>query len=148
MSEEKKPKQVTINNLREAETYLKKISADADRGIIDRELFPQGKMEEGVTSATEPQRLEYLNYCISLVPDKYMKHKILLFLRVNPFRYVGDRGQYLSVAEIARCLRVRCGIHIQEHDVRKVEAEAIRIVQDTLAKTKANAVALVGSNRF
>lgn len=147
MSQDKKPKQVVVTSIEQAQSYLKKISDDADKGIIDRELFPQGKMDEGVTTATEPERLAFLNHAISFMPDKYIKHKMLLFLRVNPFRYIGGRGQYLSKAEIVRYLNKQCGIRIEEKDVDKVEKEAMRICQDALASDRKHSSPLVGANK-
>lgn len=127
-----------ITSLEQAANYI----ADLKQKMHDGTIKP----EMQVTTATSMERREFLNYAISLVPDKYMKHKILLFLRVNPYWEDPATGReaYLSKREIARCLSDRVGYRVLEVEVEGIERDAINIIKETLEKKKVSAIPLVG----
>lgn len=127
-----------IKSLDEAAGYIKHLKAKVEDGTI--------KPEMNVTTATSPERRAYLNYCISLVKDKYIKHKILLFLRVNPYWEDPTTGReaYLSKRELARCLSDRVGFRVLELEIDAIERDAMQIIKDTISRLPANSVPLVG----
>ena len=147
---EEKPKhQVTINTVEEAANYLKKIKDDADHNRIDREMFPMGEAEEGITTCTDQERREYLNYAINLMPDSLIKYKIILFLRCNPYWEDGQGNQkFLSKKGIANMLTKECGFKILDVQVDAEEKQAIVLCMENLKKMRLEDVPLVGINRF
>ena len=127
-----------ITTVEQAGRYIDELKEKMHDGTI--------KPEMEITTATSPERREFLNYAISLVPDKYMKHKILLFLRVNPYWEDASTGReaYLSKREIARCLSDRVGFKVLELEVEGIERDAIKIVKEVLEKKQISAIPLVG----
>lgn len=128
---------VKIKTLEQAANYIDELKGKVESGEI--------KPDFQVTTATSPERREFLNYAISLVPDKYIKHKILLFLRVNPYWEDPHTGReaYLSTREIARCLSDRVGFKIYDFEVTAIERDALEIVKDTLASKERSSIPLV-----
>lgn len=138
-----------IRSVNDVVRYLAAVREQADR-MEAGEIKGDIEADVKVTTATEIERREYLNYCLNLVSDKYIKHKILLFLRVNPFKEnpTTGRGLYLSKKEIARALTDRCGFKVLENDVTTIEREAVQMVTEAIASSKQSGVPLVGTNEF
>jgi hypothetical protein len=135
-----------IRSVEDAANYLRAVKDAADR--MERGECEAPDVE--VTTATSIERREFLNYCINLMDDKYIKHKILLFLRVNPFKENPATGEetYLSKKEIARVLTERVGRKVFETEVDAIEGEALKIAKDSLASCKQKNIPLVGKNSF
>lgn len=145
-----------IRSLNDAANYLAAVKDQADR--MERgEVKGDMDAEVKISTATEMERREYLNYCLTLVPDKYIKHKILLFLRINPYSEkmftdrngrVEHKGVYLSKKEIARAITARTTAKVTEQEVDKIEKEAVEIVCQSIRSSRANDVPLIGANQF
>jgi len=87
------------------------------------------KSDVTISTSTEDERLKYLNYCVSLIPDKYIKHKILLFFMINKYE-----GSFIPKSFIAKQLTKHLGKSISIKDIDKIEKEAKKIMSDTLTK--------------
>ena len=142
MSMPDETKYTKIESIEQAANYLKAISEKAENG--------QFEIDVKINTATEVERREFLNYCINLMPDKYIKHKILLFLMVNPFKENHDtgRGMYLSRKEIARVLTRKCGFKVLELEVIAIEQEGLEMCKNAIADSKQSGIPLVGTHEF
>lgn len=126
-----------IENLEQAANYLQSIKDRAARGDY--------KVDVQITTATSIERRAYLNYAISLMPDNLMQHKILLFLRVNPYFEDAATGReaYLSKCEIANALSKRIGRRVLEQEVDEKEREAVRYAMDVITTCREKRIPLV-----
>lgn len=131
-----------IDSIEQAANYL--------AAIKDKQEAGDYEIDVRINTATEMERREYLNYCINLIPDKYIKHKILLFLRCNPFHENAQtgRGLYLSTKEIARVLTKKCGFKVFECEVEAIEREGLEICKQTLRSSREEGIPLVGTHKF
>lgn len=91
-----------------------------------------------INTAVEEDLVKFLNYAVSLIPEKYAVHKMLLILRINPisFNQVTGKGTYLSKKFIAESLTKNTKKLVMESEIDKLEKEAIRITQDFIRKTR------------
>jgi hypothetical protein len=135
--------QADIRTIGDAERYLRAVRDTAEK--MENGEF-KGASDVEINTATSPERREFLNYAINHMPDKFIKHKILLFLRVNPYWEDAATGReaYLSKKEIARALTQRVGRTVYEHEVDRIEKEAIDIAKDAIVSSRKNYVPLVG----
>lgn len=135
MSEEKK--EFKADSIEEAANYLAEQKAKYERGELTI-------IDPAITTATSPERREFLNYCISLMEDRLMKYKILLFLRVNPYHEDCQGNEwYLSKAQIARYLTERLDRRVLETEVDGIERDAMKYAKDAITQTKANKIPIL-----
>ena len=91
-----------------------------------------------ISTAIESDLVKFLNYAVSLIPEKYALHKMLLVLRVNPIKLNPSTGSgiYLSKKYIAQSLTETLKRVIREDMIDKLEKESIKICQDCIRKTR------------
>lgn len=139
---EDKTQYTKIDSIEQAANYL--------AAIKDKQEAGDYEVDVKINTATEIERREYLNYCINLIPDKYIKHKILLFLRVNPFQENAETGKglYLSTKEIARVLTEKCGHKVFEIEVQSIEKEGVDMAMQAIRSSRHDGIPLVGTHEF
>lgn len=143
-AEEKLIRYSKIESLDDARKYLNCLEDMEKKGEL------KGLVEPTITTATSIERREFLNYAINHMPEKYIQHKILLFMRVNPYFENPETGEerYLSKKEIARCLSERLPRRIFEFEIDRLEKEAVQIAMEAIETSRKNYVPIVGNNRF
>lgn len=103
------------------------------------------KADVVINTMIEADLVEYLNYAVKLIPEKYTLNKMLLTLRINPVKMnpiTGD-GVYLSKKYIAQSLTKHLKKVIKEEDIDKLEKQSINICQQFIRKTKETALPIL-----
>ena len=135
MSEEKK--EFKADSIEQAANYLAEQKAKYERGEVTI-------IKPVVTTATSQERRQFLNYCISLMDDRLMQYKILLFLIVNPYHEdCQGNERYLSKRQIAQYLTDRLGRRVLETEIDGIERDAMKYAKDAITRTKVDKIPIL-----
>lgn len=132
------------DSIEKAANWIDELKEKVER----REIRGEVDVAPKPTSASEDDRREYLNYVLSKVPERYAKHRMLLFLRINPYQMTPRGGLYMSKKGICRFLSKELGRMIFEFEVDAIEREALEICKDTISSMREKELPILGNSRF
>jgi hypothetical protein len=128
---------VRLDSVEQGHNILKAAEAEHASGKHQADVM--------INTATEHDLLEYLNYAVTLIPEKYALYKMLLVLRINPIRVnqATGRGVYLSKKFVADQLTRNLKKIVIEDEIDKLEKKAIQICQEFITKTRDTAIPIL-----
>ena len=130
-------------------TFVRINSVEQGRNILkaaeDAHNSGKFKADVEISTALESDLIKFLNYAVTLIPEKYALHKMLLVLRVNPISENPKTGcgVYLSKKYIAQSLTKYLKRVIREEEIDRIEKESIRICQEAIRKTRDTAIPIL-----